>query len=160
MDKSAVYAASFSPQPLWGASLLNDFVKSLGVSGPDVAPPTDNCKENCIGNNRLIKDVRHLAAHLKTSELPQEVESALSWQPQYWISSPVCCQGEHQGICTSTSTRVATDLSIVWAFLKSTTISFEYGAISCSFLLPYFYSYCMTSLFRVDTCMSLRQKQS
>ena len=35
-------------------------------------------KKNCTGHHRLVKDMQHLAAHIKGPKLPQEVESALS----------------------------------------------------------------------------------
>ena len=72
----AVCAISFSHQPTLGAH--DQLVPFLSVTGSDAAAPTDDCKENCTCNNRLVKDMQHLATHIEGPTLPQEVESALS----------------------------------------------------------------------------------
>ena len=46
--------------------------------GQDAAVPTDGCKENGFCNNKLVKDMQHLASHIEGPKLPHEVESALS----------------------------------------------------------------------------------
>ena len=58
------------------ASFSDEFVQSAGVSGSDAAAPTHSSKENGAGNNRLVEDLQHFAAHVEGSELPQEIESA------------------------------------------------------------------------------------
>ena len=64
------------PETEYRASLLDDFIKSVGVAGSDAAAPTHSSKENGASNNRLVEDLQHLAAHVERSQLPQEIESA------------------------------------------------------------------------------------
>ena len=55
------------------ASLPDQFVESVGVTGSDAASPTNYSKEKYTGHHRLIKDLQHLAAHVEGSQPPQEV---------------------------------------------------------------------------------------
>ena len=47
------------------ASLINQFVESLGVSGSDAAAPTDGCKADCTLLHRLVKNMQHFGADIK-----------------------------------------------------------------------------------------------
>ena len=64
------------PEPETKYSLLDDFIKSVSVTGSDAAAQTHSSKENYTGNSRLVNDLQHLAAHIEGSQLPQEIESA------------------------------------------------------------------------------------
>ena len=66
---------TLQPETKCRASLLDDFIKSVGVTGSEAAAPTHSSKKNGTGNNRLVKDLQH-AAHVERSQLPQEIESA------------------------------------------------------------------------------------
>ena len=58
------------PETHYRASLLDYLIKSAGVTGSDAAAPTYSSKEKCTGNNRLVEDLQHLAAHVEGSQFP------------------------------------------------------------------------------------------
>ncbi|XP_069568563.1 protein wntless homolog isoform X1 [Brachyistius frenatus] len=55
----------------YGVGLLNQFVKSVGVTGSKAAPPADHSTDN----NKPVEHLQHLAAHIEGSKVPQEKES-------------------------------------------------------------------------------------
>ena len=66
------------------------FVESIGVAGADASSPTNYSKEKYRKGHRLIKDLQHSVAHVKGSQLPQEVKSAHSLLvDSFSVRSPV-----------------------------------------------------------------------
>lgn len=90
LSTTATRLSSLLLSVVYGASLFDQFIKSVGIIGSEAAAPTNSSKEKHTGHYILVEKLQHIVAHVEGSSLPQRSAHRLLVH-SFAVGHLVCC---------------------------------------------------------------------